>query len=54
MDIYSLTPIHFEWVVSTMADLAIRLALETPPVPRPSWEGFLGGRRRAAGSPKSR
>jgi hypothetical protein len=54
MDIYSLTPIHFEWVVSKMADLAIRLALETPPVPRPSWEGFLGGRRRAAGSPKSR
>jgi len=54
MDIYSLTPIHFEWVVSTMADLAIRLALETPPVPRPSWEGFLGGRRRAAGSPKGR
>ena len=47
MDIYSLTPTHFEWVVSSMADMAIRLAKEPPAAPRPSWEGFLGGRRRA-------
>jgi hypothetical protein len=26
MDIYSLTPFYFEWVVKHMADLAIRLA----------------------------
>jgi len=47
MDIYSLTPTHFEWVVSSMADMAIRLAKEPPAAPRPSWEGFLGGRRRS-------
>jgi len=47
MDIYSLTPTHFEWVVSSMADMAIRLATEPPAAPRPSWEGFLGGRRRS-------
>lgn len=52
MDIYSLTPVHFEWVVSTMADMAIRLAKEPPTSPRPSWEGFLGGRRRASASGK--
>lgn len=46
MDIYSLTPIHFEWVVSRMADLAIKLATEPPAAPKPSWEAFLGGRRR--------
>jgi hypothetical protein len=48
MDIHSLTPANFEWVVTHMADMAIRLAKETPGLPRPSWEGFLGGRRRAA------
>jgi len=47
MDINSLTPTHFEWVVSSMADMAIRLAKEPPPAPKPSWEGFLGGRRRS-------
>jgi hypothetical protein len=26
MDIYSLTPTYFEWVVEHMADLAIKLA----------------------------
>ncbi len=51
MDIHSLTPTHFEWVVGKMADLAIRLAKEPPPSPRPSWEGFLGGRRRAQPGP---
>jgi len=35
MDVYSLTPVHFEWVVSAMADLAIRLA-KAPPTAAPS------------------
>jgi hypothetical protein len=48
MDIYSLTPENFEWVVTHMAEMAIRLAKEPLRSPRPSWEGFLGGRRRAA------
>ena len=45
MDVYSLTPVHFEWVVSAMADLAIRLA-KAPPTPAPSrsWADFLKGR----------
>ena len=42
MDIYSLTPFYFEWVVKHMADLAIRLAKN----PRPQstnlrWDTFL-------------
>ena len=42
MDIYSLTPFYFEWVVKHMADLAIRLAKN----PRPQstnlrWDAFL-------------
>ena len=44
MDVYSLTPAHFEWVVKAMADLAIRLAKAPPTSPRPSWEEFLKGR----------
>jgi hypothetical protein len=51
MDIYSLTPPNFEWVVSHMADMTIRLAKEPPAAPRPSWESFLGGRRRAGAAP---
>lgn len=51
MDIYSLTPDNFEWVVTHMAEMAIRLAKEPPQAPRPSWEGFLGGRRRNTGAP---
>jgi len=45
MDVYSLTPVHFEWVVSAMADLAIRLA-KAPPTAAPSrsWADFLKGR----------
>ena len=31
MDIYSLTPHYFEWVVSAMADMAIDLALNPRP-----------------------
>lgn len=42
MDIFSLTPFYFEWVVKHMADLAIRLAKN----PRPQstnlrWDAFL-------------
>lgn len=44
MDIYSLTPTHFEWVVKAMADLALRLAKAPPSRARPSWERFLKGR----------
>jgi hypothetical protein len=44
MDVYSLTPVHFEWVVSHMADMAIRLAKQPPAGPTPSWENFLKGR----------
>ncbi len=52
MDIYSLTPDNFEWVVTHMAEMAIRIAREPPAAAaRPSWEGFLGGRRRAAAAP---
>jgi D-alanine-D-alanine ligase-like ATP-grasp enzyme len=31
MDVYSLTPMYFEWAVQKMADLAIRLALKPRP-----------------------
>jgi hypothetical protein len=48
MDIYSLTPTHFEWAVSHMADMAIRLAKAPAAKPRPSWENFLKGRKPAA------
>jgi hypothetical protein len=44
MDIYSLTPVHFEWVVSSMADMAIRLAKEPRKPSKPAWENFLKGR----------
>lgn len=44
MDIYSLTPGHFEWVVKSMADLAIRLAKARAPKARASWDEFLKGR----------
>jgi hypothetical protein len=44
MDIYSLTPTHFDWVVKAMADMAIRLAKAPPTTLRPSWENFLKGR----------
>jgi len=47
MDIYSLTPTHFEWVVSSMADMAIRFAKEPPKPPKPSWENFLKGRQKS-------
>jgi len=48
MDIYSLTPHYFEWVVTRMADMAIRLAKEPRPQNRPlRWDSFITDRRTA-------
>ncbi|MFN0177643.1 MAG: RimK family alpha-L-glutamate ligase [Gemmatimonadales bacterium] len=44
MDIYSLTPVHFEWVVKAMADMAIRLAKAPRASAKPSWASLLKGR----------
>lgn len=44
MDIYSLTPEYFQWVVTHLADLAIRLAKEPPAVRENRWNRLLGGR----------
>ncbi|MGH7504941.1 MAG: hypothetical protein ACRELX_04800, partial [Longimicrobiales bacterium] len=46
MDIYSLTPHYFDWVVTRMADMAIRLAKQ----PRPQanalrWDGIFTASR---------
>ena len=47
MDIYSLTPTYFEWVVEHMADLVIRLAREPRPQARElRWDGLLAAGRR--------
>ncbi len=47
MDIYSLTPTYFEWVVEHMADLVIRLAKEPRPQARAlRWDGLLAAGRR--------
>ncbi|HEX6806759.1 MAG TPA: hypothetical protein VF118_02160 [Gemmatimonadaceae bacterium] len=46
MDIYSLTPTYFEWVVEHMADLVIRLAKEPCPQARElRWDGLLAAGR---------
>ena len=46
MDIYSLTPTYFEWVVEHMADLVIRLATEPRPQARElKWDGLLAAGR---------
>lgn len=46
MDIYSLTPAYFEWVVERMSDLVIRLAKEPRPQARDlKWDGFLAAGR---------
>jgi hypothetical protein len=46
MDIYSLTPHYFDWVVDKMADMAIRLAKEPRPQNRAlRWDTVLTGRR---------
>jgi hypothetical protein len=44
MDIYSLTPDYFRWVITHLADMTIRLAKEPPAVRENRWNRFLGGR----------
>ena len=44
MDINSLTPEYFQWVVTHMADMVIRLAKEPPRAAPQRWNQFLGGR----------
>ena len=44
MDIYSLTPDYFQWVVTHLADMTIRLAKEPPAMRENRWNRFLGGR----------
>jgi hypothetical protein len=56
MDVNSLTPHYFEWVVGRMADLAIKLALEPRPQAKEMrWHalfgGDVGGTRPAAPAP---
>jgi hypothetical protein len=47
MDIYSLTPPYFEWVVTHMADLVIRLAKGgRRQVEQAGWAGLFAGSRR--------
>jgi len=48
MDVYSLTPYYFDWVVNAMADMAIRLAKNPRPQAAPlDWAGvFTASRRR--------
>ncbi len=48
MDVHSLTPHYFEWVVKRMADLAIRLASAPPLQPAIDRGEFLIGRRAPA------
>jgi hypothetical protein len=43
MDIYSLTPFYFDWVVRAMADLAIERALHGREAPVPAWGPLLAG-----------
>ena len=46
MDIYSLTPFYFDWVVKRMADMAIRLAKQPRPQQRDlRWDTFLTANR---------
>jgi hypothetical protein len=46
MDIYSLTPSYFEWVVERMANLVIRLAKDPRPQARDlKWDGLLAAGR---------
>src|SRR5207248_5384822 len=46
MDIYSLTPFYFEWVVKHMADMVIRLAKQPGPQrDRLRWEAFFTANR---------
>jgi hypothetical protein len=55
MDVNSLTPHYFEWVVKAMADMTIRLATE----PRPQgkemrWQTLFGGAAATAKPPRAR
>lgn len=51
MDVYSLTPHYFDWVVKHMADLAIRLAKDPRPQLRElRWNSFLQSDRGPAGN----
>jgi hypothetical protein len=44
MDVYSLTPHYFEWVVQHMADMAIRMALDPRPQAKEMrWQTLFGG-----------
>jgi len=54
MDVNSLTPHYFEWVVQRMADMVIRLATEPRPPATPERGGFLLGRREGAPEPAAR
>lgn len=46
MDIYSLTPFYFDWVVKHMADMAIRLAKQPRPQHRDlQWDTFFRANR---------
>ena len=50
MDIYSLTPTYFEWVVQRMADLAIRLAHHPrPQLTELKWQALFTGSREELG-----
>ncbi len=54
MDIYSLTPHYFEWVVKQMAEMAIRLAKEPRPQRRDlRWDAFFSDRTDAAAGGES-
>ncbi len=48
MEVDSLTPFYFDWVVNAMADLAIGRALAPRPAPGPRWDALLAGGRVAA------
>ena len=48
MDVNSLTPHYFEWVVNGMADLVVRLAHEAPAAPDLRRGEYLLGRREGA------
>jgi hypothetical protein len=46
MDVNSLTPFYFDWVVTHMADMAIRLAKEPrPQVEELKWSTMFNGRQ---------
>ena len=52
MDVNSLTPHYFEWVVRTMADMAIRLAQQPrPQVREMRWQTLFGGAAAATAAP---